>query len=401
MSRKILLTAMFIFALSASFGQPWVKQVKNVTDQDDPVTFFEIQKAFREYWSQRNMKDGHYLKSGVRRKAPGWKQFKRWEHYWEYRIDPSSGAFPETTPYLELKSYRQTYPKAIASDPSSWRNLGVDTSYGGYAGIGRLNALAFHPDSNQVIWVGAPSGGLWKSEDGGGSWSIQNEETAVLGVSDIVVPDDYGTSQTLYIATGDRDGGSLWTLGGGQSNDNNSIGVLKSVDGGQTWDSSLSFDVSSKKLVTRLLMHPDDDQVLYAATSEGVYYTDDSGSSWDLISGLSFIDLEFHPEDPTIMYASTQSYSATRIYRSEDGGSAWELIQDVPGLRTELSVTPDAPNRVYAVVANSSGGLQGIYKSVDQGESFQLTHSQKNLLGYYSDGSETGGQGSYDLTIEA
>jgi len=401
MSRTIFLTAVLILAVSASFGQPWVKHLENVTQEEEPVTFFEIQEAFQQYWGNRNMDDGHYLKNGVRRKAPGWKQFKRWEHYWEYRIDPSSGAFPETTPYLELNNYRQMRPKAVASDPSSWRNLGIDTSYGGYAGIGRLNALAFHPDNNQVIWVGSPSGGLWKTEDGGENWTIQNEETAVLGVSDIVIPADFATSQTLYIATGDRDGGSLWTLGGNQSNDNNSIGVLKSMDGGQTWESSLSFDVSSKELVTRLLMHPSDDQVLYAATSDGVYYTDDGGNTWSLISGVSFIDMEFHPGDPTIMYGSTQSYSTTRIYRSTDGGNNWQVVQDVDGSRTELSVTSDAPGRVYAVVANSSGGLQGLYRSDDQGENFQMMHSEKNLLGYYSDGSETEGQGWYDLTIQA
>jgi len=401
MGRKIFLTATFLFIIITTYGQPWVKHVKNVGDKQDPVTFFELQDAFQEYWDQRNLEKGTYLKNGIRRKAPGWKQFKRWEYYWEYRIDPSTGAFPESTPYLELKNYRKNHAKSVASDPSSWRNQGIDTSYGGYAGIGRLNALAFHPTNNQVIWVGSPSGGLWKTEDGGSSWAIQNEETAVLGVSDIVVPDDFVASQTLYIATGDRDGGSLWTLGGGQYNDNNSIGVLKSSDGGNTWESSLSFEVSRKELVTRLLMHPDDDQVLYAATTDGVYYTDDAGNSWSQIAGVSFIDMEFHPEDPSVMYGSTQSFSTTGIYRSDDGGNNWQLVQDVSGLRTELSVTPAAPDRVYAVAANSSGGLQGIYRSDDQGQNFQLVHDQKNLLGYYSDGSETGGQGSYDLTIQA
>src|SRR6056297_2275247 len=102
MSRKNFLTVVFIFSILTSFSQPWIKHVENVTEGDDPVTFFEIQKAFQLYWSNRNIDEGHYLKKGVRRKVPGWKQFKRWEHYWEYRIDPSSGAFPETTPYLEL-----------------------------------------------------------------------------------------------------------------------------------------------------------------------------------------------------------------------------------------------------------------------------------------------------------
>lgn len=401
MTRIVLVTTLMMLFSGTISGQPWMKHVDNVGDKEDAVTFYEIRDAFNQYWNMKDKKPGQYRKTGIERKSPGWKQFKRWEHYWEYRINPSSGMFPSTTPYLELQKYKRTHPKAMASDPSSWRNLGVDTSYGGYAGIGRLNCIAFHPDDNDVIWVGAPSGGLWKTGDGGQTWNIQNEETAVLGVSDIVVAPDYSVSQTLYIATGDRDGGSLWSLGGGQSNDNNSIGVLKSTDGGATWQTSLSFDVSDKKLVTRILMHPTDDQTLYAATSDGVYKTTDGGGSWTLLSTRSFIDMEFKPGNPAIMYGSTQSYSYTRIYRSSDGGASWTEIQNKAGLRTELAVSQDDPERVYAVVADGEGGLEGIYRSTDAGQSFQLVFNTSNLLGYYSDGSETGGQGHYDLTIQA
>jgi photosystem II stability/assembly factor-like uncharacterized protein len=409
--RPWMAAAILIFVISPLYGQPWIKQLKDLKEKEEPVSFFDIQQTFENYWSQRQVETGYYKKAGVVKKAPGWKQFKRWEHFWEYRVDPATGMFPSSTAYLELQNYQQQYAAALDSDPSSWRNLGVDTSYGGYAGIGRLNCIAFHPDNSQVIWVGAPSGGLWKTTDGGTSWAIQNEETAVLGVSDIIVPPDFSSSQTLYIATGDRDGGSLWTLGGGQYNDNNSIGVLKSTDGGQTWESSLSFDVSNRKLVTRLLMHPGNEQVLYAATSDGVYKTTDAGASWDLIASNRFIDMEFKPGDPAVMYGSTESYDYTRIYRSTDGGVNWNMVNSVSGLRTELAVTPSDPNRVYAVAANPDGALQGIYRSLDAGENFEAVYtdsddpldenSDHNLLGYYSDGTGDGGQGSYDLTIAA
>jgi len=409
--RPWIFAVLLIFAVSPLYGQPWIKQLKNLEEKEGPVSFFDIQETFEKYWSQKKVETGYYKKGGVVKKAPGWKQFKRWEHYWEYRVDPATGMFPSTTPFLQLTQYRQSKSAAMAADPSAWRNLGVDTSYGGYAGIGRLNCIAFHPDNNQVIWVGAPSGGLWKTTDGGTSWTIQNEETAVLGVSDIVVTPDFNTSQTLYIATGDRNGGSLWALGGGQSHDNNSIGVLKSTDGGQTWESSLAFDVSNRQLVTRLLMHPDDAQVLYAATSEGVYKTSDAGVSWSRIASPRFIDMEFKPDDPSVIYGSTKTYDFTRIYRSEDGGVNWQVVNSVAGLRTELAVTPSDPSRVYAVAANSDGALQGIYRSTDAGQNFEAVYtdsdndadanSDHNLLGYYSDGTGNGGQGSYDLTIAA
>ncbi|MBK6538883.1 MAG: hypothetical protein IPG09_14315 [Ignavibacteria bacterium] len=76
--------------------------------------------------------------------------------------------------------------------------------------------MAFHPSDDNTIWIGSPSGGIWKTTNGGTNWNILNDNEQVLGVSDIAIPFDYSTSNTLYIATGDRDGGSTWTLSGGQ-----------------------------------------------------------------------------------------------------------------------------------------------------------------------------------------
>ncbi len=87
----------------------------------------------------------------------------------------------------------------------SWSNLGTNSSAGGYAGIGRINCIAFHPTDNNTFWVGSPSGGIWKTTDGGANWTILNNDQLVLGVSAIAIPSDYATTNTIYIATGDRD----------------------------------------------------------------------------------------------------------------------------------------------------------------------------------------------------
>ncbi|RLD58344.1 MAG: hypothetical protein DRJ01_12685, partial [Bacteroidetes bacterium] len=152
-----------------------------------------------------------------------------------------------------------------------------------------------------------------------------------------------------------------------------------------------------------LLLDPDDNQTITAATTNGVYKTTNGGSSWSKLSSYSFIDMEFKPGDKQIMYGSTKDYSYTKIYRSIDGGNSWTQIQSISGRRTELAVSPAQPTWVYAIVANSDRGLEGIYKSTDSGASFTQVYdgseANHNLLGYYSDGSGTNGQGSYDLCI--
>ncbi|RLD57181.1 MAG: hypothetical protein DRJ01_14185, partial [Bacteroidetes bacterium] len=285
-----------LFILLSSFPILFFGQNKNTPVQkNETMNFYEIQKNFNNYWDPYNVKNGKYVnKAGEKIKAPGWKPFKRWEWFWESRINKETGEFPTTTAWKEFENYKSSLINkkgSTKSDNANWTNLGTSSSSGGYAGLGRLNCVAFHPTDNNTFWTGSPSGGLWKTTNGGSSWTVLTDSNAVLGVSDIVIPTDYATSNTIYIATGDRDGGSMWSLGG-SSNDNNTVGVLKSTDGGSTWTTTnLIFYVDDNDLVTRLLLDPDDNQTITAATTNGVYKTTNGGSSWSKLSSYSFIDM--------------------------------------------------------------------------------------------------------------
>lgn len=149
-----------------------------------------------------------------------------------------------------------------------------------------MNCIAFHPSDNNTFWVGAASGGIWKTTNAGSSWTVLNNGTGVLGVSDIIVPSDYSSSNTLYIATGDKD---HW--------DNRSIGVLKSADGGSTWNATgLSYTESQGKMVNSLLIDPTNDLILLAATNDGVYKTINGGTNWNTqLTSVNFIDMEYKP----------------------------------------------------------------------------------------------------------
>jgi photosystem II stability/assembly factor-like uncharacterized protein len=381
-----------------------VKLAGDSTMAINEKSFFDIQKEFNDYWGPKDVKGGYYLEDGLEKKATGWKQFKRWEWYWESRIDPQTGEFPRVNKAEVYKQLNESNGGRNAS--GNWQSLGPTTSPGGYAGLGRLNCVGFRAGDNSTLYAGSPSGGLWKTTDDGVSWAPLTDNNAVLGVSDVIVIAGVTTaSDVVYIATGDRNGGSMWSLGGDQHNDNNSIGVLKSTNGGSTWSATaLTFLASAKKTTNRLLKHPTLDATIYAATTDGVYKTTNGGSTWPLLySGAEFISMEFKPGDPAIMYGGTRS---GQIYRSINSGTNWSAVLTVAGgLRVQLAVSPNNTSLVYAVVVRSEGKLEGIYKSTNSGASFTKVYDGSTagqyLLGYYCDGSVDGGQGTYDLCLAA
>ncbi len=389
--RFILLLVSLLMASTTMFGQAWTKNLPENKSEKE-LTLYDYQKAFNDYWSNYNLERGYIVDDkGEKRKAPGWKQYKRWEYYWETAVDLKTGEFPNVNP-LEVYQKWQEQNAGKSAKGANWTVLGPSSSGGGYAGIGRINTIAFHPTNTDRYWIGAASGGVWETTDNGNNWEVLTDNNPVLGISDILVSHDFETSSTIYIATGDRD---AW--------DNNSVGVLKSTDEGATWEETgLSFNLADNAMVTRLLQDPNDAQIIVASTSLGVYKTTDGGENWTEINSLSFIDMEYKPGDYSTIYGSRDN---GKVYTSTDGGETFtESLYSMGGGRIELAITLDDPTKVYAISCLSSGGLRGIYRSDDSGvsftEVFDGTESGNNLLGW-QDGGDSGGQGWYDLAIAA
>lgn len=330
------------------------------------------------------------MENGEKKKARGWKQFKRWEYAMQSQINPITGAFPKKTAQQVYDEYALSHSDPRSVDPALWTSLGPDNSNGGYSGVGRINCIAFHPNDLNTYWVGAAAGGLWVTTNNGNSWTCLTDNNGVLAVSNIIIPPDYASSHTIYIGTGDR-----------ESFDNRSIGVLKSIDDGLSWDpTGLTFSIFDNEMVNRILIDPNYNQTLIAATTNGVYKTTDGGVNWNTqLSPLEFIDMEFMPGNPNTIYGSTKD---GRIFTSTNGVSfGLPVIEEDEARRIELAVSPNEPTWVYAVATNSNNGLYGIYKSESSGDSFALVFDgiEKNLLSYEADGSGNGGQGYYDLCI--
>ena len=393
--KKIILLLMFLLSFQMGFSQPWMSKISS-----EKPTFKKIQTTFNGYWKDKPIEKGK-----------GYKPFKRWEWYWESRLLPN-GDFPSPSITLdefnkynsEKNPWARQNEQRNAQSTANWTPSGPSSSNGGYAGLGRINCMAFHPTDPNTFWVGTPAGGLWKTTNGGTSWTTNTDYFPVLGVSDIAVHPT--NADILYLATGDGDLGNLSGLTGGAEGDTKSIGILITTDGGNTWyTTGLNWNVTDRKLIRRLLINPSNPQILIAAASDGIWRTTDGGATWFNTQSGYFMDLEYKPGDPSIVYASSFNYSGNaKIYRSTDSGGSWSLISTLADvMRIKLAVTPNAPNSVDALCANTSGGLAGLWYSGNSGSSFSkyfpepTSQSPNNLLNASNDASGDGGQGSYDL----
>lgn len=355
--------------------------------------FFEIQKNFYNTYSAN--KNADEREEG---EEDEYTQFKRWEWYWQQRIY-KDGSFPSNSiTYREWVKYVNTHPQALlkATAGGTWSSLELTTSNGGYEGIGRVSDVAFHPTDANTMWVGTPAGGIWKTTNGGTNWTTNTDNLPVMGVSSIAI--DHTNPNIMYIATGDGNRGSLYPDG-----DTRSIGVMKSINGGVTWDTTgLSFDVTDRKLMRKLALNPDDTQNLLVASTNGIYRSIDGGGTFNLVQVGEFVDVVFNEADGNYVYATSYGFNNQgQIWRSINAGATWTQVTTFTGIaRVQVAVSPANPTLVQAIAAKYDGSFGGIYTSTDNGYTFTETYNNAaNLLGYEADGSDAAGQGTYDLCI--
>jgi hypothetical protein len=141
-----------------------------------------------------------------------------------------------------------------------------------------------------TLWVGLPSGGIWKTTNNGGSWTPLSDGLPTIGVSGIAIhPTD---PNIIWILTGD-----------GDAADTKSIGVLKSTNGGTTWATTgLTWNASDENRGYKLMIDPANSNTLWAVTTLGLYKTTNGGTSWTNVFSGDFRDLEFKPGTSSTMY---------------------------------------------------------------------------------------------------
>lgn len=366
--KNIYLTFFCLFSVFI-FGQfnknaPW-----NVSTADVVKTnlFEQEVTIFNNYW----------LNKDRTKKGSGFKPFKRWEYHWQNQLN-ADGTIMTPQQLWEAwntKKNRSTNRSSTIQSlpPSNWEPVGpfTHTNTGSWSsGQGRVNVVAVDPSNPTTIYIGAPAGGIWKSTNSGSSWIPLSDELPQIGVSGIAV--DPTNSNIIYIATGDRD-----------ASDTYSVGVLKSTNGGISWNTTgLSFTGTSN-FAGDLIIHPTNNQIILCATSAGVYRTIDGGTTWTVEQSGDFSQgsIRFKPTDPTIVYATSNN----KFYKSTNTGDTFTNITS--GLsasgstgRMILDVTPANSNYVYILSVNTSNALNGIYQSTNSGTSFNKTSGTTDIL---------------------
>lgn len=372
----LLLAGLQMASLSPLAAQPWRANLS-----DNETNFYKIRAEFNSYWSAMRFD----IRGGEERKP--WIPFRRWEWFMEPRVYPTGQLPPPGILQTRMTEYRASRA-AQAAAAGNWTPLGPAVVPSGGGGEGRVNAIAIDPSNTSIIWAGASSGGLWKSTNSGTSWSTSTDNLGTLGISAIAI--DPTNSNTLYIATGDADGLDTY-----------SMGVMKSTDGGASWNTTgLSWTSSQGFSIYSLIPHPADPNILLAAGRQGIFRTTNAGSSWSNVMGGNFKDLEVDPADPTVWYAARYGIG---VYKSTNTGISF--TQSTSGLptggfyRVAVAVAPSQTSTVYALYVNGSSGFYGLYASTDGGGSWSLKSNSPQILSWDTSGPNDG-QGWYDLVLQ-
>ncbi len=353
--------------------------------------FYEVYEAVEAYYQDRDKGRGS-----------GYVHFMRWAQQVEPYVYPS-GELQNYQARLvsEYARYQRVLERQGRATHGDWDEQGPHSyvlGSGWNGGNGRVNRIHFHPSNASVFYVCTPSGGLWKTQDAGSTWSCLTDGMPTIAVSGFAI--NYNNPGIMYLLTGDGDG-----------NNSPSIGVLKSTDGGNTWtktglDWAINWDYPTMIRAFNLVMHPTNPDILFVAASNGLWKTSDGGQQWQLEVGGYFFDIEFKPGDPAKMYAT----SIGNFWRSINTGSSWvpDNDPDFPSeyCRIEIAVSPNQADYVYLlfgghVNGTGDGYFSGVLRSTNAGVDFDLMADSPNILGYSSIGQDSVNQACYDLTIAA
>lgn len=279
----------------------------------------------------------------------------------------------------------------------TWSSIGPDNIGG------RILSLAIDPSNPGILWAGSASGGLWRSTNGGegsSAWTRIETGFPALSVSAIVL--DPAQPQVMYIGTGEISRYQRPMVGTPGARSSYGLGILKSTDGGSSWqETGLTWTFDQTRAVLAIKMDPSNPQILWAATSEGLYKTTDGGANWTLSNPvLMAMDVVIDPWNPQRVWSSHGQLNSTPdpgIYRTTDGGQNWTKLGG--GLPTQnfgrTPLTLSAPNQfspliLWAGVSDANTrAIIGLFKSTNGGDTWTSVNGTN----------WAGGQAWYDNVI--
>jgi photosystem II stability/assembly factor-like uncharacterized protein len=275
------------------------------------------------------------------------------------------------------------------------RNIGSATMSGRVAAVdGRM------VDGKAVLYVGAASGGVWKSQDGGTTFKPVFDKQPIQSIGAVTI--DPSNPSTVWVGTGEA-----WTRNSVSVGD----GIYKSTDGGETWTNT---GLPASERIVKILVHPTSSAVVYAcvpgklwsdSNDRGLYKTSDGGKTWSLAlkganpsTGCSSVTMD--PKNPNVLIAGMWDFrrvgwsfrsggdgpnapSGSGMFRSTDGGATWTSISAAKGLpagpwgRVEAVIAPSDARVVYALVESKASAL---FRSADGGQTWEQRDTSQQMV---------------------
>ncbi len=277
---------------------------------------------------------------------------------------------------------------------------------------GRIADLAVVESRPQVFYIATGTGGVWKTENHGTSWTPLFDDQPTSSIGDVTI--DQSNPNLIWVGTGEPQ--NRQSSGWGN-------GVYKSTDAGNTWQ---HMGLDATKHIGRILIHPRNPDIVYVAAvgdlwgpneERGVFRTRDGGETWDNVLRIDehtgAIDLAMDPGDPNTIFAAMYQRQRTGwgfngggpgsgLYRTFDGGDSWtELTEGLPEGdkgRIGVDIFRQDGNVVYALVeadardpdagffGGGGGGesQSGLFRSLDRGDTWEKMSNTNPRPMYYS-----------------
>ena len=261
---------------------------------------------------------------------------------------------------------------------------------------GRSVAVAGHDAQPYTYYVGYTGGGVYKTIDGGNSWSNISDDdfkTGSVGAIDVADSDP----NVIYVGMGETDIRGNLSAGDG---------MYRSTDAGKSWQ---YLGLGESRFIGDIEIHPTNPDVVWVAVmgklfgkveseERGVYKTTDGGKTWNRVlyrdAHTGAVDIALDPNNPRILYAGmwqahrneyemSSGGPKSGLFKSTDGGKTWTDLTKQPGMpkgmvgKVGVSVSAVNSNLVYAMVENAKGG--GLFRSEDAGESWKRVSADRNL----------------------
>ena len=268
--------------------------------------------------------------------------------------------------------------------------------------VGRIADIAVAPATpgsrlGTVIFLGAATGGVWKSVNGGVDWTPIFDSVRTGGIGAVAVAPS--NPEVIWVGTGEPQNMRSSSYG---------TGVYKSTDGGTTWSAPM---LPTSQHIGRIVIDPRDPNVVYVAAlgplwapggERGLFKTTDGGATWTDVKDISpytgVVDVALDPSDPDVVYAAAfererREYGflpagpESGLFKSTDGGKRWKpLTGGLPATgeigRIGVTVCRSRPSTLYAVV-HAAPSRGGVYRSDDGGNSWRQVSNNNGTAWYY------------------